>query len=244
MIGIFDSGIGGISVFKEILKELPNYQYLYYSDSKNIPYGDKDAATLNKITEEIVSYLLKEGASIIVIACNTASAICKDYLRAKFSIPIIAIEPAYKLINDKYKDSKTLILGTKATLNSAAFLKLYQEYDNHKTTILECPNLADLIEQDQKQEIITYLNTYLKKYQGIESVVLGCTHYPLIINELQKVLGNDVNFIHGGKGVAENLKRIVGKINLQPQKQKIIFFDSSKNTKKEERFWEILAKKE
>lgn len=244
MIGIFDSGIGGVSVFKEILKELPNYSYLYYSDTKNLPYGDKDINTLNKITEEIVAYLINKGAKIIVIACNTASAICKDYLRTKFSIPIIAIEPAYKLINDKYKEHKTLILGTKATLNSKAFLKLYKEYDNHKTTILECPNLADLIDQNQKEEIITYLNTYIKKYQGVESVVLGCTHYPLIIKELQEVLGSNVNFIHGGNGVAKELKRIITKINLPTTNQAITFFDSSKNLKKEQRFWEILTNQE
>ena len=94
MIGIFDSGIGGVTVLQEILKELPNYTYLYYSDSKNNPYGDKQEEELIKITENIVAYLISMGCEVIVIACNTASAVCKDYLRNKFSVPIIAIEPS------------------------------------------------------------------------------------------------------------------------------------------------------
>ena len=106
MIGIFDSGIGGVTVFKEILKSLPNYQYLYYSDSINIPYGDKNNEELISITREIVKYLIKRGAKIIVIACNTASAICKDDLRIEFDIPIIAIEPAIKLA---YEDRKSVV---------------------------------------------------------------------------------------------------------------------------------------
>lgn len=96
MIGIFDSGIGGVTVFREILKVLPHYSYLYYSDSKNNPYGDKSQEDLFQITENVVDYLVSHGCQIIVIACNTASAICKDYLRSKFDVPILAIEPAYK----------------------------------------------------------------------------------------------------------------------------------------------------
>lgn len=142
MIGIFDSGIGGVTVFREILKKLPNYSYIYYSDSKNNPYGDKTYEELIEITENIVDYLVSYGCKIIVIACNTASAICKDYLRSKFSIPIVAIEPAYKMVYDTNYDGKTLILATKGTLESEKFQELYHKYDNHNTSIYECVGLA------------------------------------------------------------------------------------------------------
>ena len=137
MIGIFDSGIGGVTVFKEILGELPNYEYVYYSDSKNNPYGDKFSDELIKITDSIVSYLVQMGCCVIVIACNTASAICKDYLRRKYDIPIIAIEPAYKMVNDINKDGKTLVLATKGTLQSSKFKCLYNKYDNHNTILYD-----------------------------------------------------------------------------------------------------------
>ena len=153
MIGIFDSGIGGVTVFREILKELPNYQYLYYSDSFNNPYGDKSEEELKIITNNICKYLVNNGCKIIVIACNTASAICKDYLRDNFEVPIIAIEPAIKMVYDNSYDGKTLVLATKGTINSNKFKELYQKYDNHKSIIYECRGLADLIEQDKKKEI-------------------------------------------------------------------------------------------
>ena len=190
MIGIFDSGIGGVTVFREILKQLPNYSYIYYSDSQNNPYGDKTPEELLQITENIVNYLIGEGCQIIVIACNTASAICRDYLRDKFHVPIIAIEPAYKMVYDTNFEGKTLILATKGTLESEKFQELYHKYDNHHTIIYECVGLADLIENNQDQEIDAYLKRHLEAFLGVENVVLGCTHYPLIQDKLKKVLGN------------------------------------------------------
>ncbi len=239
MIGIFDSGIGGVTVLKEILEILPNYKYIYYSDSLNNPYGDKTEEELVTITRKIINYLIKHGAEIIVIACNTASAICKDILRKEFDIPIIAIEPAYKIVNDYYKEGNTLILGTRGTLESKAFLDLYHKYDNNKTKIYECIGLADLIEANNKEAIKEYLNMNLKKFKGVNNVILGCTHYPLIKKEISDVLGN-VNFIDGSKGVAKQLKRIIELKNIEESKQEIRFIDSSNNTFKEKRFREIL----
>lgn len=241
MIGIFDSGIGGVTVFKEILKLLPSYFYIYYSDSKNNPYGDKTYEELIQITESIVSYLIKQGCKIIVIACNTASAICKDYLRSKFDVPIIAIEPAYKMVHDFNVNGKTLILATKGTLESVKFLELYHKYDNHLTQIYECVGLADLIENNCIKEIDEYLLEHLKVYKGVENIVLGCTHYPLIKDNIKKVLG-DVYFYDGSIGVAKELKRIVSKYT-STCKQHITFIDSSNQEAKKKRFEEILNKR-
>ena len=242
MIGIFDSGIGGVTVFREILKKLPNYSYIYYSDSKNNPYGDKTHEELIEITEEIVDYLVSHGCKIIVIACNTASAICKDYLRDKFDVPIIAIEPAYKMVNDTNPQGKTLILATKGTLESEKFKELYQKYDNHHTSIYECVGLADLIEQNKTKEIDEYLIKHLTKFKGVENVVLGCTHYPLITDKIKKVLG-DVRFYDGSLGVVHRLEQIITSISLKPSGANVSFIDSSYNPIKKERFEEILGQR-
>lgn len=236
MIGIFDSGIGGVTVFREILKIMPNYKYIYYSDSKNNPYGDKSEEELIKITSNIVEYLISEGCEIIVIACNTASSICKDLLRKKYMVPIIAIEPAYKLAA---KNGKTLIMATKGTIDSLKFKELYQKYDNHNTEIYECVGLANLIEQNNKTLINEYLNKNIKQFRGVENVVLGCTHYPLIKNEIKKILG-DVNFFDGSIGVAKRLLEIIREINLQESRQCITFIDSSLDKTKEKRFFNLL----
>ena len=242
-IGIFDSGIGGATVLKEIFKLLPNEEYIYYSDSKNNPYGDKSQKEIINFSENIVNFLIKQECEIIVIACNTASANAASYLRAKYStIPIVAIEPAYKMVNDYAINDAALVLATKATIESEKFTKLYQTYDNNKTTILECVGLADLIENEKNLEIDKYLQKYLSKYSGkVKSVVLGCTHYPLIQDKIRKVLGEEIKIFDGAVGLANNLKNIVQSRNYSHSSNpSVIFFDSSNSKEKEERFYQYL----
>ena len=173
-IGIFDSGIGGVTVLKEIKKILPKENYIYYSDSKNNPYGDKSDNKILEICDNIVKYLINRDCKVIVIACNTASAKAVTYLRNKYkSIPFIAIEPAYKMVHDYAYDNATLVMATKGTIESERFNILYNKYDNHKTTILPCIGLADLIEEGNKEKIEKYLKDLLEKYKGkVKNVVL------------------------------------------------------------------------
>lgn len=238
MIGIFDSGIGGATVLKEILKILPNYHYVYYSDSINNPYGDKREDELCLITKNIVQELINKGCKIIVIACNTASAMCKDYLRSNFELPIIAIEPAIKQVALYNPQGNTLVMATKGTIESEKFLELYHKFDNKKMIIGDYPGLADLIEQNKTREIKKYLKEHLK-FQNVDNIVLGCTHYPLIKEELKEVLGN-VNFYDGSVGVANRLKELVHDINLEETEFKIDFIDSSNSEEKKKRFYEFL----
>ena len=137
MIGVFDSGIGGVTVLKELLKILPREKFIYYSDSLNNPYGDKSFDELKKIVFKVVDTLIEKNCKIIVIACNTASTL-SACLREKYSTPIVAIEPAYKMIYDNDFSEKTLVMATKATINSDKFQQLYHKYDNHNTTLLSC----------------------------------------------------------------------------------------------------------
>ncbi len=238
MIGVFDSGIGGVTVLKEIIKLLPNYHYLYYSDSFNNPYGDKSSDELLLITRNIVQLLIDKGCKIIVIACNTASAICKDILRETFEVPIIAIEPAIKQVFDNSPKGKTLVMATKGTIESEKFLKLYHSFSNDEMTIEAFPGLADLIEQNKKEDLKIYLQKKLH-YNNIKNVVLGCTHYPLIKKEIKEILG-DVNFFDGSFGVAKRVKDVVREINLKERTFKLDFIDSSNSKSKEQRFFDIV----
>ena len=240
MIGIIDSGIGGVTIFREILKSIPKGRFIYYSDSINNPYGDKSKKEILDILDNVVTKLIDMGCTIIVIACNTASSIGVSYLREKYrKILFIATEPAYKMVHDYNPQGKTLVMATRGTIESEKFIELYHKYDNHNTILLSCIGLAELIENNQ--DVRKYLNELLGKYKNIDNVVLGCTHYPLIKSEIKKILG-DVIFYDGSKGVTKELLRVLKMHNIKYESDelKIKFIDSSQNEFKEKRFWELL----
>lgn len=243
-IGILDSGIGGVTVLKEILKLLPNEHYIYYSDSLNNPYGEKSREEVFHYVDKIMKYFIKKGCKVIVFACNTATALTIDEIRKKYmDIPIIGIEPAYKMVHDNCVNKKTLIMATPGTIESKRFLDLYDHYNNGKTILLPCSNLAHLIELEDYDGIKSYLNQTLPVNSGIKVVVLGCTHYPLIKKDIQDVLGL-VDFYDGGPGVANRLHQVLKEKKLLSDNQKgsIQFYDSSQNNWKKKRFYELLEK--
>lgn len=244
-IGVFDSGIGGVTVLREIIRILPNEDYMYYSDSKNNPYGDKTDEEIKQLCNHIVQHFIKGNCKVIVIACNTASSKVAQYLRAKYpQIPFIAIEPAYKMVYDYAYNKPTLVMATKGTINSEKFNLLLKKYDNHKTYLLPCIGLADRIEQGDKNEIRKYLKEHIEVYKGrIGNVVLGCTHYPLVQEEIQDILG-EVQFFNGAPNLAKHLKEILEEKNLLNDcgKGEIEFEDSQGLEQKRERFFELLKK--
>lgn len=236
-IGFLDSGIGGVTVLRECIKLLPQFEYIYYSDSINNPYGDKNSDDILKIVSKIVEYLVDKGCFIIVIACNTASCICAEYLRKNYSgVIFVAIEPAVKLAYDNLEEN-TLIMATKGTMDSDKFHDLYNKYHRNNFYLKSCIGLANLIENGNNSEIIRYLEENIGKYRGkVNSVVLGCTHYPLIKEEISKVLGN-ITFYDGSIGVANRLKKVILKNGFScKNKSNIIFIDSSGDKDKERRF--------
>lgn len=244
-IGVFDSGIGGVTVLKEILKILPNENYIYYSDSKNNPYGDKSDEEIFNMCDKIVKDFIDKKCKAIVIACNTASAKAAKKLREKYPEEIIiAIEPAYKMVHDFAYEKPTLVMATKGTIESEKFHRLYEKYDNHKTYLLACKGLADIVEEGNEEKIEKYLKENLSEYVGkVENVVLGCTHYPLIQEQIKDVLGN-VEFFNGAPNLAKHLKdiliekNIINKIN---EIGHIEFIDSSNSEYKKERFMRHLG---
>ena len=243
-IGIFDSGIGGVTVLKEIVKILPKEKYIYYSDSKNNPYGDKSDIEIKEICNKIVEFFIEKDCKAIVIACNTASAKAASYLRNKYkNLLFIAIEPAYKMVYDYAYDEPTLVMATKGTIESEKFQQLYKKCNNNKTKRIKAVGLAELIEEGKKDEIKKYLQKHIGMYKGkIKDVVLGCTHYPLIQKDIQKILG-DVRFFNGAPYVAKNLKNMLYERNLLSNNKDIIkidFIDSSNSKEKEKRFFNIM----
>lgn len=248
-IGVFDSGIGGVTVLRELIKTLPNEKFIYYSDSINNPYGDKKDTEIIKICDNVVKKLIQRNCKMIIIACNTASEKASTYLRKKYKeIPIIAIEPACKMVYDhSIQGTSTLIMATKGTIESEKFHILMNKYCDENTYILSCVGLADLIENSKNEEdemkLQNYLEQELKFYKGkVKNVVLGCTHYPLIKDKIQEVLG-DVEFFDGAKGVAKHARdvledrKLVADIN---EKISVDFFDSSNSEEKRKRFFSEL----
>lgn len=242
MIGIIDSGIGGTTIFKEIIKVLPKQKYIYYSDSINNPYGDKKEEELLNIVDKNILFLINKGCKVIVLACNTISMICFEMLKEKYpKINFIETHPAYELIQKNHLTGSTLIMATKNTIESDKFKKIYNKYNDNKTFVISCSGLAELIENNEIDEIDNYLNKTIVNYKGVSNIVLGCTHYPLIKKNISKVLGN-VIFLDSSKIVTQKLKEILIQNNMinNNNKLKIEFYDSSNSKIREERFYNIL----
>lgn len=234
MIGVFDSGIGGLTILKELKKILPNEDYLYYADKKNNPYGSKSTRELLKITKNIINYLLTNNCKVIVIACNTATTKCIKKLRKIYPNTIfIGTEPAIKLSCDN-NFKKTLVMATPATIKSEELNKLI--INNKKTDqeiiLLPCNNLASAIEENNADKVSSILNRQLKMYQNdaIDSIILGCTHYPLIKNKIKTLFPN-IPIIDGSVGVAKEVKHQLTINNLLTSNTtigKTIYIDSRK----------------
>lgn len=245
-IGLFDSGLGGLSVLKELIKVLPNEDYLFYEDSINNPYGEKSEEELFEITSNIVDYLLGEGSKIIVIACNTATTCCMKKLREKYKdVIFVGTVPAIKVACDNnYKN--IINFSTPNTKNSKRVSELIEEYksDDQKIYNISGENLANLVELDKKEEIKELLNRVLKDYKDkCDALVLGCTHYSLIKEEINDVLPNTV-LIDGTKGISMEVKRQLENNNLLNDKDEIgsIKIVNSKDESLIKRSMEILNK--
>lgn len=216
-IGVFDSGIGGLTVLEELKKLLPNEDYLFYADSKNCPYGEKSDTELYDITSNIVDYLIDRECKIIVIACNTATTRCIKYLRDKYKdMTFIGTEPAIKVACDRdYKN--ILVMATPATIASerTSILVNDNKKDYENVYLVPCEGLADAIETDnfKKQEDIVSSIYDEYKDKEIDAIVLGCTHYPHIKDLISKYFTN-AELLDGGAGVARETKRQLERMNM------------------------------
>lgn len=218
-IGIFDSGIGGTSIFKEIHGLLPKENYIYLADSKNAPYGNKSEDEILQLSIKNTEHLKSKGCKIIVIACNTATTNAISYLRENYNIPFIGIEPAIKPAALNTQSKAVGILATKGTLSSQLFHKTTDLYANGITVIEQVGDgIVPLIESGQLEsdEMKALLKTYLKPMleQNIDHLVLGCTHYPYLIPILSKMLPENVKIIDSGLAVAKQTQAVLANQNL------------------------------
>ncbi|TCI93763.1 glutamate racemase [Tenacibaculum sp. M341] len=218
-IGIFDSGIGGTSIWKEVHTLLPQEDTIYLSDSINAPYGQKTKEEILQLSIKNTEFLLNKNSKIIVVACNTATTNAIKYLRANYNVPFIGIEPAIKPASLQTKTNTVGILATKGTLNSELFEKTSSKINDDITIIEQVgQGLVELIENGKihSSEMENLLHKYLQPMidQKIDCLVLGCTHYPYLTPLIQKIVGHHIKIIDSGEAVARQTKNILSKHQL------------------------------
>ncbi len=238
-IGVFDSGLGGISVLKELRKHMPNENYIYFGDSAFAPYGIKDKELITNRCIYICDLLIQKGVKAIVIACNTATSACVQVLRERYhNLPIIGMEPALKPAVDQHSDQHVIVMATKFTLKEKKFENLMLKYNKDNVIYkLPCPKLVEIVENDQlsnKQIVEETLKEYLSSYDlsTIDSIVLGCTHFVFYKEQLQKIVGNQISIIDGNEGTTRHVKELLqAKNQLQVVNQvgKVTILNSSED---------------
>ena len=211
-IGVFDSGVGGLSILRELRRQLPHEYLLYAADSKYAPYGERDRALIERRAEAIVQFLVNQGVKAIVVACNTATSVAVEGLRSRFSLPIVAIEPALKPAAVITKSGVVGVLATSRTLSSERFDHLVTQHGQGVRVLTQaCPGLVEQVEKGElsgpatRSLIEHYLSPLLQ--QGVDTLVLGCTHYPFLVPAIKDVAGPGVSIIDPSEAVIRHLVR-------------------------------------
>ncbi|MCX6766531.1 MAG: glutamate racemase [Candidatus Moranbacteria bacterium] len=211
MIGIFDSGVGGLTVVKEIKKLMPDVPIIYFGDTARLPYGNKSRETIQKYSSEIVDFLKSKGCQTIVIACNSASSVAADYLREKYSeLNILDVVSTGARIR-RGKAKKVGVIGTTATISSGIYKKKISKLDSNMEVYTQaCPLFVPLVEEDwiRRPETKKIVRTYLRelKLKKVDTLLLGCTHYPLLEKIISGVMGKRTKVITSGEKLAEKLR--------------------------------------
>ncbi len=246
-IGVFDSGVGGLSIAKCIAQQLPHENIIYIADSLHAPYGEKSVEFIIERVNIIAEQLIAKGVKAIVIACNTATVNAIEQLRAKVNIPIIGVEPAIKPAAKQSISKKVAILATKATSENQRFKDLIDLHHNGAEVLIQpCPGLVEFIEQGKQNS--DDCNALLKQYidpliaQGIDTLVLGCTHYPFVQKQISIIAGPQVTIIETAAPVTLQLtkKLVERKINACETQQGQYQFFSSLETKQQEQVFSQL----
>lgn len=210
-IAVFDSGVGGISVLKELMALMPQEQYLYFGDSANAPYGTRTTQEVKVLTLNAAGMLYERGIKALVVACNTATAAAIEELREEYpDIVVIGIEPALKVATDRFPRGHVGIMATQVTLREEKLEHLMGRFPDARVERIPAPGLVELVEQGkaESRETEELLRKILSPYLGqLDAIVLGCTHYPFVRETVRKVLGDQVVIVDGGAGTARHTKR-------------------------------------
>jgi glutamate racemase len=234
-IGIFDSGVGGISVLRAIREQMPEEPIIYFGDQEHVPYGSRSMEQIQSFSEAITRFLLERGARIIVVACNTASAAALKYLREKFTdIQFVGMEPAVKPAAEWTQTGKVGVLATPATFQGALYASVVERFANGVELFQDtCPGLVQQIEQGKLsgEETRRILEDALRPMleNHIDTVVLGCTHYPFVIPLIQQIAGESVRVIDPAPAVAKQTERLLDARQMRNKsrsKGKVVFYTS------------------
>ena len=219
MIGIFDSGVGGLSVWREVALLLPEVDLIYFADQDYCPYGPRTLADIRQRVERVTRFLLVQDIDMLVVACNTASAAALAHLRGLFSLPIVGMEPALKPAVEKTNSGKVAVMATPATFQGEPFGRLMARFASGVQVFVQpCPGLVEQVEQGDLDGPATLglLHRYLDGLpaQGVDELVLGCTHSPFLRPAIESVVGTDVQVIDPAPAVARQARRLWAQVGL------------------------------
>ena len=230
-IGVFDSGIGGISVLKELVRLMPGEQFLYFGDSANAPYGVRPTEQIRALTLTAAEALVQRGCKALVIACNTATSAAIDALREKYpQLIVVGIEPALKVAADRFPGGHIGVMATPVTLREEKFLHQLERFDDVSVSTIPVSGLVELIEAGKADapETEALLRPYLEPYAGkLDALVLGCTHYPFARKAIGSILGEKTVLLDGGEGTARETKRRLENAGLLKNGDGQVFLENS-----------------
>lgn len=221
-IGVFDSGIGGLTVVKELTRQMPVEEIVYFGDTARLPYGTKSSETIMKFSIENVLYLLKQNVKLIIIACNTSSAIALPFLSRYFQIPIIGvIKPGAKAAVRSSRSGRIGVIGTAATITSGAYEKEIKALNSAiKVYVKSCPLFVPLVEEgwaDDDEITGVVVRRYLSAFQGrkIDTLIMGCTHYPLLRRSIREIMGRQIILVDSAEETAKEAKSLLEECGLE-----------------------------
>lgn len=224
-IGVFDSGVGGLTVAREIMRQLPNERIVYFGDTARVPYGSKSRETITRFSRQIVRFLQQQGVKAIVVACNTASAYALDELERETSLPIIGVvKPGARAAIDATHNKRIGVIATEATIGSGIYNRYIEENDTSVRVIGKaCPLFVPLVEEGLWEDPVTdeiagrYLSELIDR--DIDTLILGCTHYPLIRSTVARIMGDKVTLVNPAYETAMELKKLLEKEGLESEKR-------------------------
>lgn len=245
-VGVFDSGVGGVSVLRHLVRELPHEDFRYFGDSAHAPYGERTPEEVRSLSRAIVDSMVADGAKAVVIACNTATSAAAPMLRETYAdLPIVGVEPALKPAVLHGGEGRILVMATEVTLTLDKFHRLAERWaEGVEVETVACAGLAERIEHGNLDapDVIELLERLVGRYRGVvDRVVLGCTHYPFVRRQIAQVLG-DVTFFDGGAGTARQLRRLLEQGGLldEGSKEGSVTFSSSIDTPEELALYRML----
>ena len=219
IIGIFDSGLGGLTVLNQLKSDYKANQFIYFGDTAHLPYGTKGKDSIIKFSDNIVQFLISKGADIIIIACHTASAVALPFLKEKYNIPIIGVvESSINTAIHSTQSNKIVILGTYTTISSHSYRdKILNKNNKIQVHEIQCPLFVPIVEEGLEDSQLSLLAAKLYLHDindiNIDTMILGCTHYPILINTIKEVIRDDINIIDTGLAISHDLNNYIVQSN-------------------------------